>query len=152
MHGTTLPGIDFFTPNQKLIDYFKENHAKDKMVEVGCGRGLFLSLMIKNDLSVIGIDIFARSNMLPVYNNFVIMDALTFNYNQSDVILLARPCHGHFIDMLFSKVFQYEDKEVYYIGLERNLYQDIDTDLYKYELVLEDVGSEDEILLKITKR
>lgn len=152
MYPSTLPGLDFFIPNNNIINYLKEHHSKDKIVEVGCGRGLFLSLMIENDLNVIGIDIFTRTNMLPVYNNFLPTDALKFNYNQTDIVLLARPCHGHFIDMLFDKIFQYEDKEVYYIGLERNIYQDIDTDLYKTEMILENVGEEEEFLLKVTKR
>lgn len=80
-------------------------------------------------------------------------DGTKLAYPKDSVPIFARPCHAGFLPLAVRKAYQSIDHYVLYIGLARNLEQDLGDFLlsYKLEIVYFGAGEEDEIVVKISK-
>jgi hypothetical protein len=131
-----LPHLVFFAPTQSFIEWLR---AQCRVYDVGAGVGLLGTF---SD-AVTCIDLFERDNPLgPVE----IADGTCYPYEPGSIVLVCRPCHGHFIEGVCSQARSC-GCDFYYCGLPRNY--DGDLGDWQYQVVLEQAGSEGEQLLMV---
>jgi len=140
----TLPDNRFFEPRQKFFKHM-ETFKDNIVVDVGAGCGHVAAELEDKGFKVIAIDIHPREGTVyPVY----MLDAETFNYPAGCVALIARPCHGYFVERAIQRALE-AAKCVLYVGKKRNVPIDIEYLPYKMEIIGTRVGKEDEVMIRI---
>ena len=130
----------FFQPTKKFIDW--ANNLNLTIVDCGAGMG-HLSKCLDN---VICIDMIPREGRDPCVLD---MDALEFeHFGEKCVALLARPCHGDWVQQVFRKALD-KGSRVFYAGLPRNY--DDDLDGCEREIIMDGAGEEGEELWEIKR-
>jgi hypothetical protein len=144
----TLPPQTFFKPRPA----FAKALAKDpflrhrRIVEIGAGQGTFAAALKRQGLDVVAIDAMQRDEQDPIVQ---IADAETFDYDQDDVVIVCRPCHSDWFITAFERAIECGVMTMFYIGLRRNVQQDLNAfDFVFYEHKL-DVGEEGEVMLSV---
>ena len=140
----TLPDNRFFEPRQKFFKYM-ETFKNDIIVDVGAGCGHVSAELEDKGFKVIAIDIHPREGTVyPVY----MLDAETFDFPAGCVALIARPCHGYFVERAIHRALE-TAKCVLYVGKKGNVPIDIEGLPYKMETIGTGVGKEREIMIRI---
>ena len=145
--GQMLPDIDFFIPKESFIDYMAENY--NNIIEVGAGRGLFAEQLYGKGVGIEAYDLCHRLGSSKIVTT---VDIFYIPFDAHSTIIVCRPCHGFFLEELFKKCFDEKVKKVLYVGLKKNFDIDINPNLYKYKIIKENVGEDQECLLEITKK
>lgn len=101
-----------------------------------------LSKCINN---ILCIDIHSREGQEPCVLN---IDVLNFAFGKDCVALLARPCHGEWIQQTFDRALS-RGSRVFYAGLPRNY--DDDLDGCEREIIMDGAGEEGEELWEIKR-
>lgn len=143
----------FFKPTDKFMVWLK-TYAKGRLVvDVGCGEGYFLYLLNKNKMPAIGIDPYDTvipdpdrehempSNILPVFAQ----GSPLVTMRENTLIIIARPCHDMFCYETIKA--KHRTSEVLYIGLSKNINQDLME--LPYKKVFSNAGTENEVVLSI---
>lgn len=123
IQGRPLPAMVFFKPTQEFLDfvyYFEGEHRG--IVEIGAGNGHLSKILAERGLKVLAIDIIERENSeFPV----VLLDATTMSYSPLMLPIVARPCHGEWVELAIRKAFAGGVKNFIYVGLEKNFETDL---------------------------
>lgn len=147
-----LPGHDFFKPNDKFKEWLEQSiHIKyNHIIDMGAGRGLMTHFMQEMGLKVTGFDIHLRDN--PATDIQIcrpeIAQSIIRQLKNSPVLMIARPCHNGFANEYFKFwIHKCHNLFAYYIGLERN----VENDLYglEYVLVASNVGEDGENVYQV---
>ena len=146
----------FFQPTNEFVQWLKEYAGDRVVVEIGCGDGLLIAKMNEAEMKCIGVDLYYPFNIeteievpksMNILYGFAGEDCELIKDKRS-LIVIARPCHDGFPSRVAKN--KAEGVEMLYVGLERN----IDEDLYgklthtKIELPFK-VGKEDEVVLSL---
>ena len=139
-----LPHNIFFEPNKTFLDWLQEPFLRYRRI-VDCGAGVGrLGAVAKND--VLGIDVIPRDSYESIVHT---MDSTRFEFEPTDVCIICRPCHSPFVMQTFERALRCGVEDMFYVGLDRNLEKDIDTDEWFVERILEDVGVEGEHVYRL---
>lgn len=145
----------FFKPNERFWTWVGQFEGK-RIVDCGCGDGALVKEMLAKSLMAVGVDPFffrhqdeasvdweLASSIIPLTASQV------WEVWQSDVIILCcRPCHNGFPGEVLA--LKGEAADMYYIGFEKNLDNDLGYD-FECAMVLNHVGEDDETIYRITK-
>lgn len=150
LSGVTLPKLKFFNPNKKFLPFMVKSFAKQNVFDVGAGCGHIAEMLqqSKKFKRVFGIDIFTRDEMeFPVYK----ADARSFPFPPKSVVMFCRPCHGCFVEDVISNAISRKAKAIVYIGLEKNLLDDLQGYLPLFKRVATKVGEDGECIWLMKK-
>ncbi len=140
---------DFFVPNPSFVRWFIKTYSRKTVIEAGAGRGLFSSKLIQK-MAISAYDIATRDGQFKHVIPYV--DCTTLPLTSDSIVIVARPNHGDFTHGLFANCVKQNVEEILYIGLEKNFDDDIDSELYQYDIIKKNVGEDNEMLLKITAK
>ena len=161
-------GNIFFDPDDKMIEWLIKEVIKNRTVfDIGCGTGeLLFRLKEKDYHGLVGVDPFTdyfefqkeafnRTNeRIHLFQNSIndapIVTLLTNLPKGTGVGLLCRPCHHHSLTKGAYDIFSALDIPLYYIGLEKNLEQDLeDYDIPYVELIHEGSSEDNEKVYRL---
>lgn len=147
MTNLQLPDQTFFSPTPGFWTWLEQQEwlRWQKFWDIGAGMGHFTEAMVKSGRECIGVDLHTRPSQSALVR---IEDATQLNYDQDDCLIIARPCHGGFVENVLRHAAG--QAEVLYIGLERNI--DIDLDGWHHELLIEDAGEDGEAVYRVLGR
>lgn len=144
----------FFTPLPNFMPWLKAETKKNKrpIIDCGCGDGDLLREMRKANLPALGVD--PRYSWgdervgIDIMSMVLAMQAedCCMVRDTPCLLLVCRPCHSGFpinIHRVMAK-----GSDLYYVGLERNVDQDLG-DLEYTKVIDVPVGEEDEYLYKV---
>lgn len=146
----TLGNRIFFDPLPVFIDFLKSLEPKPAgFVDVGAGVGRMSRVMAEHGLKVLAIDICQREETeFPVQS----LDALTLTYPANCVPIIARPCHGHWLDFAIERALE-TAPYVLYVGLPKNVENDLgalrDDYIISHPAMGVTFGTEGEIVCRI---
>jgi hypothetical protein len=136
----SLPSLKFFEPNKKFTDYMSK-HSDKIVYDVGAGVGHVTKILLDSGLKVIPIDIVDRDNSeVPV----ILANGTTFSYQHNSVVMICRPCHGHFCEATIKNAFNRKVSNIIYVGKASNVEDDLGSFYPKFKCVKAEVGEEDE--------
>lgn len=131
-----LPNVKFFEPRLKFVNWMMRNYSDTTIFDVGAGVGHVSAKLRSNGLKVIPIDLVPReSPECEVY----MLDATEMRYPKDCVVLLARPCHGHFVEGVIRQAFYWKVSAFLYVGLDKNVENDLGYD-HQFKCVAKNVG------------
>lgn len=142
-----LPNQTFFEPADNFLEFFAQpQYRYRRFFDMGAGSGEMTYWLRQKGLEVVPVDLLPRQGARV---KITIGDATRWNeYEFGDVCLLARPCHGEFASKTLLRALSGE-ATAFYIGLRKNLEQDLsDWGLY-YREVLEDCGTDGENMYQV---
>ena len=117
----TLPPITFFRPTLAFFEYLDARWRGKPVIDVGAGTGHMTKLLRERGWDVLPIDPFERDgqecHVMPI-------DAVGFDYPPQSLPIMARPCHGIWVDYAIRKAME-SVPVMLYVGLRKNF----DTDL-----------------------
>lgn len=118
-----LPDSIFFKPKEQFIHELAAFiKAEDwDVVDCGAGVGLLSKLLIESGIKCCPIDIFPRENPLTEVHQ---IDALNFPFAAGMLAIIARPCHGDWVQDVILKAVE-NGAQAMYIGLKKNFKHDI---------------------------
>ena len=128
----------FFKPNKKFVEWLTKYANGRLIIDVGCGEGQLLDALHKVGYpKILGIDALAEQKQMHKFLqkgiNIVPMMAERFSLVKGDghLLVIARPCHGGFTENVLKAN---GGNEILYIGLPKNLDEDIPPDFMAIEL------------------
>jgi len=147
-----LPDLDFFRPNEKFTTWAKNAiHMRyHQIMDIGAGSGLMTKTLQDLGLAATGFDIIRRPEphtMIQVLERDMIC-TLVKKMPESAVMIIARPCHSGFAQQYFKLQLKFCYRLfAYYIGLPRNVEQDLPD--MSYEIIETDVGEDGENIYQV---
>ncbi len=130
-----FPASKFFKPNKNFYNYMLKNF-KDKLIyDVGAGCGHVAKGLSMLGMAVIALDLIRREE---TDHPILFRDATNYSFSPYSVVMMCRPCHGVFPDHVIVNAAKCSAETILYVGLERNVDQDLDTinlDYHGYEFV-----------------
>lgn len=139
-----LPNIVFFDPKEDFLSWVKKQGLR--VVDAGAGVGRLCKRLNEVGVPVIGIDANERDN--PEFTVHP-MDAVTFPYNKGQLVILARPNGGDWIEYTMSVALR-KGARVVYVGLEKNYDRDLTIPGLKFTKVVVDAGEDGEEAWEVT--
>lgn len=140
-----LPAGRFFTPTEEFFAIMQQFEGV-RFVDAGCGNGLLAVEARPWDITMVGVDLIVRVGQDP---NVIIMDALHMPYNESLWALICRPNHDGWCEDVARKALEAGAK-VLYVGLERNVEDDLGDLMFNVETVYTDVGQDGEAMFVLS--
>lgn len=143
--GVTIPNRVFFKPLPTFPDFIKQHYPGMPVVDVGAGVGRMSRVLASAGIKVLAIDIFTRDN--PEFHVHV-MDATSMLFPPMALPILARPCHGLFVEAVITHILN-QVPVMLYIGLERNFEIDLEGLPFDWRVTPDVVGEEGEKVVVI---
>lgn len=142
--GGILPGLKFFRPTPAFFTHMAEYRGRT-IYDVGCGMGHVTEALLKRGHGVLPIDVFFREGavMLPE-----IADGTAYPYVTRSVVLLARPCHGWFVEPVIEQAVACGVHAVLYVSKARNAEGDLGQFRRRFRRILGSVGRDGETLYR----
>lgn len=150
-HGAVLPSIVFFEPLPCFADYLNQLEPQPKVIiDVGAGMGRMSRILTEAGFKCLAIDICERDS---TEHEILPLDALSFIYPETSLPIMARPCHGHWIEFAIDQAMRTVPMMLY-VGLKKNLADDLYGMSKKYKVTREKmiVGEDGEIIVRIEKK
>ncbi len=144
--GTTLGFSKFFELNEKFVAYMKQEFDKKLIYDVGAGAGHVTDILRDKGMKVIGIDV--HVHQAPEIE-VLIADGTVFQYEPKSVVMVCRPCHGMFAEHVIDRAIECKASTVLYVGLHRNVADDLDKYLPKFKEVAKKVGNDGESIWRM---
>lgn len=141
--------VDFFIPDDKMIQWLIDYAGGRHIFDIGCGRGLLIEKInqVSHD-KAFGIDIYWDNRKpLPIYPMNA-LDTKLVSHCKNCLVLFCRPCHSDWIERTIDRLPP--NIEVLYIGLSKNLFRDFEE--YQVEEVRHDGQSrENESVFRVIR-
>lgn len=144
--GGVIPDHVFFDPLPCFPEFIKARYPNKPVVDVGAGVGRMAKTLADAGIKVLAIDIYEREN--PEFKVYM-MDATEFLYPPQSLPILARPCHGMFVEAAITNILN-QVPEMLYVGLEKNFETDLSDLPYKQEVLPGVVGKNGEKVVVLT--
>lgn len=134
-----LPAQTFFKPNANWWVMMAAHPwlRYRELVDVGAGMGHLTDALVDRGYTCRGIDHNTREGQSALVEN---VNAEDLYLTWDECAIIARPCHGIGLDLILKQLVG--TCEVLYVGLDRNVEDDLDG--YVYTLLAEDVGEDGE--------
>lgn len=147
--ASPLPGLRFFTATEAFWALFEQPGWKDRRwIEAGAGLGDTTEEAEARGLDMTAVDLNERegqsAKVLP-------LNALALPYGAETWALVCRPDHSGWCYFLIEKVLS-EGGSVLYVGLDRNVDNDLDEFMDQAVQIAQDVGEEGEHAWLISPR
>ena len=144
MIGTPLGACRFFQPTEDFVTYMRNFEAP--IFDVGAGAGHVTKKLADAGLKVAAIDM--HRHMSPV-TNVHMADGTDFPYTPDSVVMLCRPCHGGFAEQVIEQALSCGVGVILYVGLERNVEDDLGDLYHAFKVVATEVGKEGESIWRM---
>jgi hypothetical protein len=139
--GGTLPNIKFFQPKPKFIKWMCESFGRKQVYDCGAGVGHVARALSDAGMRVTAID----ANYRDVEEFEVeIADATRYSYPPFSVVLLARPCHGFFVEGVIEQALGRGASAIVYVGKSKNVRDDLADNYRHFKKELDLVGADRE--------
>jgi hypothetical protein len=137
----------FFAPTKTFIDYVLGQSAT-RIIDAGAGMGhVARALSDAGHHQVLAIDMYCRAGADPMVER---VDATEFRYQPGDLVLIARPCRGVWIDQVI-RIATEAGATVLYITKPKNVELDLDAPLQANGTAIPgEIGDEGEIMLQFS--
>ena len=138
-----FPGVKFFNPSQKFLDWFKQEHPDlDTVIyDVGAGVGQVSKALADSGYKPIALDIHHRDE--PEYP-IQMEDGTAYEYEAGSVVLICRPCHNQFTRYTIAQALHCHVARILYVGLAKNLDADLGSSIKDFKLELNMAGDDRE--------
>lgn len=146
----SLPPVVFFDPLPCFAGYVASLAPHRHVIDVGAGAGRMSRFLASNGFKVLAVDIYERDN-----SEFDVapLDATIMDYPENCLPIMARPCHGQWVDDAIDRAMQSVPLMIY-VGLRRNFGKDLSEVRRRYTLTFERqiVGMDGETVVKIERK
>lgn len=122
--------IRFFRPLGSFLSWAREEAGGRVVYDVGAGTGHVSLALSAEGVRVLAIDL--GPSPASVWQT-VSADGGAFAYRPGSVVMLCRPCHGSFPERVVSRAVE-RGASVWYVGLERNVADDLDVSRFEVKL------------------
>ena len=104
LKGRSLPAMRFFKPTTRFLKRVFDAHMP--VIDVGAGCGQLAAALMRKQIKVLAIDICDRDETdFHVY----VTNACEFKYPTGCLPIIARPCHGPWLEMAIEKAMETGD-------------------------------------------
>jgi hypothetical protein len=111
--------------------------------DCGSGVGLLASLLEREGCKVTALDLIQRAvELFPIQ----LKDARTYPFKRDSVVVIARPCHSTWVVDTIKQACKREVREIVYIGLPKNVKDDLDDLRHLFKKEVSKVGEDGESL------
>lgn len=141
--------MDFFVPTREFILWADETFGDRPWVDLGCGRGLLVSLLRHQGMRAIGVDVFP--SVVAMIPDIVPQMAEKFIYAEPGIYSICRPCRGGWIRETIDKAVAGAGICVY-VGIDKHHELDIAPLPYHTEKVMTNAGTDGESVWIIRKK
>lgn len=141
----TLPTNRFFKPTDEFFSVLQQFDGP-RFIDCGCGLGQLTAEALPWGLHVVGVDLSPRIGQA---TTVIHMDALHMPFNEFMWPLICRPNHDGWCENVALKGL-ISGAKVLYVGLERNVEEDLGDLLYNVETVYTDVGEDGEAMFVLS--
>ena len=118
-----LPNNIFFEPKPAFFEWLDTlTDEKTVIYDCGAGTGRLSRELRLRDKTVVGIDLIPRDGQ---ETTIEICDATTYRFARNSIVLVARPCHGSWVEGLIRQACKRGVNEILYIGLTKNVKNDL---------------------------
>ena len=147
--NSTLPALRFFEPNMKFLNWVKRYHRHHEIYDVGAGCGHVAHALYERSAvdRVIALDVIHRDKM---EYHIQIGDGTIYPYSEGSLVMLARPCHGVFVENVVAQATRCKANYVWYIGLDKNVERDLGDFLPFFNCKLTGIGEDNEKLWQMS--
>lgn len=145
-----LPAMTFFRPKENFFKYLSLHHPDKPIIDVGAGTGELSKALAARGRKVLAIDPFERDGQVW---QVVPFDATTFNYPAHSLPIMARPCHGFWVESAICQALK-TVPEMLYVGLSKNFKKDLGGlhDVCRFTILKTKVGEDGERIVIIKPR
>lgn len=146
-----FPAQDFFVPNENFTKWLDGClHLRyRKIFDVGAGTGLLTKTMQDMGIDAHGFDIIEREKYhteITVASEDLIRKLVSSD--SESCLMIARPCHSpHIRNYFYNHLMRHRNLFAYYIGLERNVDEDLRG--YSFKKVCHNVGADGENVYQV---
>jgi len=144
--GTSLGVVRFFEPTENFVTYMRNFEEGTPIFDVGAGAGHVTKKLADAGMKVAAIDMHRHAK--PV-TNVHMADGTDFPYTPDSVVMLCRPCHGAFVEQVILQADICNADVVLYVGLERNVEEDLGDFFPHFKVVATEVGKEGEAIWRM---
>lgn len=136
-----LPNQVFFEPKKEFLAYMKKHFRSWFIYDVGAGMGHVTKALRKAGMKhVRPIDLnFRDGRVVPVAH----ADGTDYPYKSGSIVMLCRPCHGNFVYDTITRAVE-RKATVVYVGLTKNVKNDLGDYYRKFKKVAKNVGADGE--------
>lgn len=148
IHGALLPSQKFFNPTVRFLRWMKRQYPSAVIYDVGSGLGHVAQALFERGLKVLALDLHFRESReeYPV----VIVDGESYEYESGSVVMLCRPCHGQFSEEVISQAVRCNAAVVLYVGLDRNVDDDLGVFREQFTKTLSQAGEDGETVWRLS--
>jgi hypothetical protein len=142
--SASLPAQTFFNPKKNFLDFMKKRFRLRYVYDVGAGQGHVTVALRKAGVKKVNpIDIFPRDGQDTKINHG---DGTTYPFKANSLVMLCRPCHGMFAEDTIKNALKREVSSILYVGLAKNVKNDLGGFYRKFKRVLVNIGEDKENL------
>jgi len=145
--GTPLGVARFFDPTIEFAKYMQSLDPEVIVFDVGAGAGHVTKFLTEAKRKAIAIDMHEHAN--PV-TNVIMADGTDFQYAKGSVVMLCRPCHGSFVEQVILQADICNAGVILYVGLERNVEDDLGDYFPHFVKVAANVGEDGESIWRMS--
>ena len=146
MVGTPLGVVRFFEPTEDFVTYMRNFAEGTPIFDVGAGAGHVTKKLADAGLKVAAIDMHEHAKAV---THVHMADGTDFPYTPNSVVMLCRPCHGAFVEQVIEQATKCGVSVILYVGLERNVEEDLGDSYRRFKVVATEVGKEGESIWRM---
>lgn len=131
----------FFTPLPAFYAWAQNNLKRSHVFDVGGGEGHIADALAVRGIRITSLDLFIPDLLA---GNAMYADGTIFPYPPGTTVMMCRPCHGLFPEMVVSRAVHCGAAQIIYVGLTKNFKKDLGKYHKNFQVVLEAAGENDE--------
>lgn len=140
-----LPSVKFFKPTLKFLAWMTRIYTGSLVYDVGAGCGHVTKALLDKGLKSLAIDI---NNREEEEAHIQLADGEFYCYAPDSVVMLCRPCHGEFVERVIAQAMKRGAAAILYVGLGKNVKDDLGRHLSDFRKVLTCAGREGEFVMR----
>jgi hypothetical protein len=138
-----LGTLKFFEPTPAFLTWMATRFRGKRVYDVGAGHGHVTKALRARGVTTLPIDMAFRDNADAEPE---IADATCYPYKPNTVVMICRPCHGHFTTDVIEQAIERKVSHIIYVGKVKNVSNDLDKFLPNFVPVLAKAGEDDEMV------